>query len=120
MTKNVDPLPVKRSKHFADNASVPKAAKEGVPSIGSKRKSPAKPAAAKTDAGKSDAAKPVSATAAKSALANKKLEKSAPKGRKAIVIDDSDDDFQVCLHHADIETSASQTFPTIYYSGNQY
>lgn len=79
-------LPVKRSKHFADkDVSAPKPARESAASNASKRKSPAKPAAAK---------------AAKDSPAKKKVgkaEKSASKGRKAVVIDsdDDDDDFQM-------------------------
>ena len=78
-------LPVKRSKHFADkDVSAPKPARESAASNASKRKSPAKPAAAK---------------AAKDSPAKKKVgkaEKSASKGRKTVVIDsdDDDDDFQ--------------------------
>ncbi|KAL3132947.1 hypothetical protein ABBQ38_006860 [Trebouxia sp. C0009 RCD-2024] len=86
LTKDDDePLPVKRSKHFAaKDAVAPKAAKVASASTVSKRKSPAKPA---------------STSGATTLPARKTAQKPASKAKKAIVLDsdsdDGDDDFQM-------------------------
>lgn len=99
-------LPIKRSKHFDKKDASAKTAKSNGTNSLSKAKASPKPAAAqKAPAGKA-AAKKTSAEKAKPSA------KKAPKGRKAVVIDDdSDDDFQVTrlvslrTCHAPVEAS---------------